>query len=140
MSYQWLDSLDINYKCNTKVPVDLGAAAVGAESEVGIKIKQQLVLLKQKVGETGAELDKCKSEQEQFSVEYYACRENSNRLTALQQQHGEQHQQVKALKTQKETIIESKKLKTDEDDDSHIIIEDEVRYIIIENDNPESEV
>ena len=33
-----------------KVAVDLGAAAVGAESEVGIKIKQQLVLLKQKVG------------------------------------------------------------------------------------------
>jgi signal transducer and activator of transcription 5B len=94
-----------------KVPVDLGAAAVGAESEVGIKIKQQLVLLKQKVGETGAELDKCKSEQEQFSVEYYACRENSNRLQALQQQHGEQHQQVKALKTQKESMEKSIRVK-----------------------------
>merc|ERR1712062_628533 len=94
-----------------QVPVDLGAAVVGAESEVGIKIKQQLVLLKQKVGETGAELDKCKSEQEQFSVEYYACRENSNRLQALQQQHGEQHQQVKALKTQKETMEKSIRVK-----------------------------
>ena len=111
MSDQWIDLQNINHECNTKVPVDLGAAAVGAESEVGIKIKQQLVLLKQKVGETGAELDKCKSEQEQFSVEYYACRENSNRLQALQQQHGEQHQQVKALKTQKETMEKSIRVK-----------------------------
>jgi hypothetical protein len=39
----------------------LGAAAVGAESEVASKIRQQLVSLKQKVGETGAELDKCKT-------------------------------------------------------------------------------
>ena len=105
-----------------KVPVDLGSAAVGAESEVGIKIKQQLVLLKQKVGETGAELDKCKSEQEQFSVEYYACRENSNRLQALQQQHGEQHQQVKALKTQKESMEKSIRVK----------VSDYNRYAMIE--------
>ena len=89
----------------------IGAAAVGAESEIASKIRQQLVLLKQKVGETGTELDKCKTEQEQFSVEYYACRENSSRLTALQQQHGEQHQQVKALKTQKEAMEKSIRVK-----------------------------
>ena len=89
----------------------LGASAVAAESEIASKIRQQLVLLKQKVGETGAELDKCKTEQEQFSVDYYSCRENSNRLQALQQQHGEQHQQVKALKTQKETMEKSIRVK-----------------------------
>ena len=97
---------------NQQVPVDaLGASAVGAESEVASKIRQQLVSLKQKAGETGAELDKCKTEQEQFSVEYYACRENSSRLQALQQQHGEQHQQVKALKTQKEAMEKSIRVK-----------------------------
>ena len=89
----------------------IGAAAVGAESEIASKIRQQLVLLKQKVGETGTELDKCRTEQEQFSVEYYSCRENSNRLQALQQQHGEQHQQVKALKAQKEAMEKSIKAK-----------------------------
>ena len=94
------------------MPVDaIGASAVGADSEIGQKIRQQLVLLKQKVGETGTELDKCKTEQEQFSVEYYACRENSSRLQALQQQHGEQHQQVKALKAQKEAMEKSIRVK-----------------------------
>ena len=63
-----------------------------------------MVALKQKVTETGAELDACKTAQEQFSVEYYACRENSSRLQNLQQQHGEQHHQVKSLKAQKEEM------------------------------------
>jgi signal transducer and activator of transcription 5B len=107
-----LKKLEEEMRIVAQVPVDaLGAAAVGAESEIASKIRQQLVLLKQKVGETGAELDKCKTEQEQFSVEYYACRENSSRLTALQQQHGEQHQQVKALKTQKEAMEKSIRVK-----------------------------
>ena len=88
-----------------KVPVDaLGASPAGAESDVANKIRQQLVALKQKVTETGAELDACKTAQEQFSVEYYACRENSSRLQNLQQQHGEQHHQVKSLKAQKEEM------------------------------------
>ena len=86
----------------------IGAAA---DSEIATKIRQQLTLLKQKVGETGAELDKCRTEQEQFSVEYYSCRENSNRLQALQQQHGDQHQQVKALKAEKERMEKSIKAK-----------------------------
>ena len=60
--------------------------------------------MKQKISETGGELDRCKTEQEQFSVEYYACRENSGRLTSLQQQHGDQNPQVKALKAQKEAM------------------------------------
>ena len=95
-----------------QVPVDaLGATASSAESEIAVKIRQQLALLKQKVTETATELDKCRTEQEQFSVEYYSCRENSNRLQALQQQHGDQNAQVKALKVNKETMEKSIKSK-----------------------------
>merc|ERR1712012_241582 len=90
---------------NLKVPVDaLGAFVAGTDNEVANKIRQQLALLKQKIGETGGELDRCKSEQEQFSVEYYACREHSSRYTNLRQQHGDQNTQVKALKAQKEAM------------------------------------
>ena len=70
-----------------------------------------MAVLKQKATETATELDKCRTEQEQFSVEYYSCRENSNRLQALQQQHGEQNAQVKALKVNKETMEKSIKSK-----------------------------
>ena len=95
-----------------QVPVDaLGATASSAESEIAVKIRQQLAVLKQKVTETATELDKCRTEQEQFSVEYYSCRENSNRLQALQQQHGDQNAQVKALKVNKETMEKSIKSK-----------------------------
>ena len=82
----------------------LGASVAGTDNEVANKIRQQLALLKQKIGETGGELDRCKSEQEQFSVEDYACREHSSRYTNLQQQHGDQNTQVKALKAQKEAM------------------------------------
>ena len=74
------------------------------DNEVANEIRQQLALLKQKIGETGGELDRCKSEEEQYSVEYYACREHSSRYTNLQQQHGDQNTQVKALKAQKEAM------------------------------------
>jgi len=100
-----LKKLEEEMRIVAQVPVDaLGASAAGAENEVANKIRQQLASLKQKIGETGGELDRCKTEQEQFSVEYYACRENSGRLTSLQQQHGDQNPQVKALKAQKEAM------------------------------------
>lgn len=89
----------------------IGGATATSESEIATKIRQQLTVLKQKVTETATELDKCRTEQEQFSVEYYSCRENSNRLQALQQQHAEQHPQVKAHKAQKETMEKGIKAK-----------------------------
>ena len=90
---------------NQQVAVNaLGASTTGTHNEVANKIKQQLAIMKQKIGETGVELDRCKNEQEQFSVEYYACRENSSRLVNLQQQYGDQNQEVKALKAQKEAM------------------------------------
>ena len=90
---------------NHQVPVDaLGASTLGEHNEVANKIRQQLAMMKQKIGETGGELDRCKNEQEQFSVEYYDCRVNSSRLTNLQQQYGDQNQEVKALKAQKEAM------------------------------------
>ena len=82
----------------------LGAFVAGTDNEVANKIRQQLALLKQKIGETGGELDRCISELEQFLLEYYACREHSSRYTTLQHQHGDQNTQVKALKAQKEAM------------------------------------
>jgi len=100
-----LKKLEEEMSIVAQVPVDaLGASVAGTDNEVANKIRQQLALLKQKIGETGGELDRCKSEQEQFSVEYYACREHSSRYTNLQQQHGDQNTQVKALKAQKEAM------------------------------------
>ena len=90
---------------NQQVPVNgLGASTSGTHGDVANKIRQQLAIMKQKIGETGGELDRCKNELEQFSVEYYACRENSSRLTNLQQQYGDQNHEVKALKAQKEAM------------------------------------
>ena len=88
----------------------IGGAASG-DNEVASKIRSQLAMLKQKISETDDELKVCRTEQEQFSVEYYSCRENSNRLTALQQQHGDENPQVKQLKANKEQMEKNIKAK-----------------------------
>ena len=84
--------------------IDMALADIAAESQSSNQIRQQLSTLKQKINETATQLSNCRTEHEQFSVEYYACKENSNRLQALQQQHGEEDAKVKAFKTQKEAM------------------------------------
>ena len=90
--------------------VDVALAEMTVESQNSTWIRQQLSVLKQKINETAAQLSNCRTEHEQFSVEYYACKENANRLQALQQQHGEGDPKVKAFKQSKEQL--EKQIKT----------------------------
>ena len=84
--------------------IDAALAEITSESQSSTRIRQQLSILKQKINETATQLTNCRTEHEQFSVEYYACKENSNRLQVLQQQHGEEDAKVKAFKSQKEAL------------------------------------
>merc|ERR1719210_1053565 len=105
MNPSWSDGKTLPEETFAQVPGDaLGASTAGTHNEEANKIRQQLAIMKQKIGETGGELDRCKNELEQFSVEYYDWRVNSSRLTNLQQQYGDQNQEVKALKAQKEAM------------------------------------
>ncbi len=63
-----------------------GGGFGSGDGELATQIRQQLELLKSKVTETGLELDRCRQEQEAFSVEYYSFRESSLRFENLQQQ------------------------------------------------------
>ena len=90
--------------------VDVALAEIATESQNSTRIRQQLSILKQKITETATQLSNCRTEHEQFSVEYYACKENANRLLALEQQHGKEDSKVKAFKAQKEAL--EKQIKT----------------------------
>ena len=57
-----------------------------SDGELVMEIRQQIEQLKAKVAETGAELDRCKQEQEAFSVEYYTFRDNNAKFENMQQQ------------------------------------------------------
>jgi len=90
--------------------VDVALAEMTAESQNSTRIRQELSILKQKIGETATQLRNCRTEHEEFSVEYYACKGNANKLQALQQQYGEEDSKVKAFKVQKEAL--DKQIKT----------------------------
>ena len=102
-----IEKLEKEMQLVAQVPVDAIDAALAemtAESQSSNRIRQQLSILKQKINETATQLGNCRTEHEQFSVEYYACKENANRLQALQLQNGEEDAKVKAFKTQKEAL------------------------------------
>jgi len=102
-----LSKLEQEMKIVAQVPVDAIDAAlaeIAAESENAAKIRQQITILKQKIGDTAAALGNYRTEQERFSVEFYSVKETTNKLQALQQQHGEQDSKVKALKSHKENM------------------------------------
>ena len=63
-----------------------GSGFASAEGEVASQIRQQIENLKGRVSETGMELDRCKQEQEGFSVEYYTFRESQTKVESMQQQ------------------------------------------------------
>ena len=57
-----------------------------AAADIGSQIRQTLENLKGKVSETGVELDRCRQEQEAFSVEYYTFKETNHKYEILLQQ------------------------------------------------------
>ena len=59
---------------------------VPAEGELASQIRQQIEILKGRVSETGVELDRCRQEQEAFSMEYYSFREMAQKCESMQQQ------------------------------------------------------
>ena len=81
------------------------------DGDMATHIRQQIAILKQKVQGTGVELDRCRQEQEAFSVEYYTFRERNVQFESFVQQHGEQHPDVKKHKTNKETMEKAIKQK-----------------------------
>jgi len=81
-----------------------GSGFASAEGEVASQIRQQIENLKGRVSETGMELDRCKQEQEGFSVEYYTFRESQTKVESMQQQLGEQNPEVQRLKKQQASM------------------------------------
>ena len=73
---------------------------VPAEGELASQIRQQIEILKGRVSETGVELDRCRQEQEAFSMEYYSFREMAQKCESMQQQLGEENPETKRLQKQ----------------------------------------
>lgn len=73
-------------------------------ADVGAPIRQRIAYLRQKVQETGEDLNRCKQELEAFSLEFYNCKQNQSRHEALLKQHGDLHPDVKTLKSIKEGL------------------------------------
>lgn len=61
-------------------------AADNDEVDLAAQIRQEIELLKSKVAETGSVLDKCRQEQEAFSMEYYTYKENNAKFESMKQQ------------------------------------------------------
>jgi len=51
-----------------------GGSGGGGEAEMAAHLRQRIAELKQRVLDTGVDLDRCKQDQEAFSVEYYTFR------------------------------------------------------------------
>ena len=76
----------------------------GGDPQVGSQIREQITALKQRVQETGADLDKCRQEQEAFSVEYYTFKERDVQLSNFVAANGENHPDAKKHKAAKESM------------------------------------
>jgi len=75
--------------------------------DIGAQIRQTIEKLKNNVTETNGELDRCKQDQEAFSVEYYSFREQNQRYEAMLQQSGPQKPEVVQMKKQKESATKT---------------------------------
>lgn len=82
--------------------VQMVPSSAGTDTGIADQIRQQITSLKQRVQETGLELDRCKQEQEAFSVEYYHLQEKNIQFQSFVQQNGEQHPDVKKYRATKE--------------------------------------
>jgi len=67
-------------------------------------IRQKLTMLKQRVAETGSELERCKHEQEAVTMEIYSFKENGAKYDQLKLQHGEAHAEVKKWKANRDKM------------------------------------
>ena len=74
------------------------------DADLASKIRQQIALLRQKVQETGQELDRCRQEQEAFSMEFHSFREKNVQFESFVQQNGAEHPDVKRYRATKETM------------------------------------
>jgi signal transducer and activator of transcription 5B len=75
--------------------------------DIGAQIRQTIEKLKNNVTETNGELDRCKQDQEAFSVEYYSFREQNQRYEAMLQQSGPQKPEVVQMKKQKDSATKT---------------------------------
>lgn len=60
--------------------------ADNGEVDLAAQIRSEIELLKGKVTETGTVLDRCRQEQEAFSMEYYTYKENNAKFESMKQQ------------------------------------------------------
>lgn len=67
-------------------PLGTGFGPGDGGGELSNQIRQQIEILKGKVTETGLELDRCRQEQEAFSMEYYTFKENNAKFESMQAQ------------------------------------------------------
>ena len=71
---------------------------------MGAQIRSELGVLKQRVTETGLELERCRNNQEAFSVEYHMLREQIAGFNTFVEQNGEQHPDCKKHRAKKELL------------------------------------
>jgi len=74
------------------------------EQSLEQQIRQKLSLLKQKVAETGSELERCKHEQEAVTMEIYTFKENDAKYDQYKLQNGEANSDVKKLKINRDKM------------------------------------
>jgi len=74
------------------------------EQSLEQQIRQKLSLLKQKVAETGQELESCKQEQEAVTMEIYSFKENDAKYEQLKLHNGEANADVKKLKAGRDKL------------------------------------
>ena len=68
------------------------------------KIRTQLQSLKQRVTQTGIQLKSCMNEQEVVTSELYSFNEQGDKFSALESQHGPNHEEVKKMKMIREKV------------------------------------
>jgi len=74
------------------------------EQSLEQQIRQKLSVLKQRVAETGLELERCKHEQEAVTMEIYTFKENDAKYEQLKLQNGEAHADVKKWKISRDKM------------------------------------
>lgn len=74
------------------------------EQSLEQQIRQKLSLLKQRVAETGSELERCKHEQEAVTMEIYSFKETNAKYDQIKLQHGEAHAEVKKWKINRDKM------------------------------------
>lgn len=84
--------------------VQMVPTSATTDADIAAQIKQQIGVLKQRIQGTGTELDRCRHEQEAFSMEYYHLQEKNVQYESLLQAHGEQHPDVKKFRATKEGL------------------------------------